>query len=170
MDILGAGRQPESVRITNQQWIVEQPAQAAAGRGSWQVGLNPTRDAARDTCRSSQQGDQRCQQIQICPLDISVVSIQSHHRYACDKCSLREQAGAMKISGNTIFIPGATSGIGLRQAMPRQVVAVIVGGRREQLLRQITAEHPGIDAVRIDTSWSPTTRPSPRRCCSSIPI
>ncbi len=60
----------------------------------------------------------------------------------------------MKISGNTIFIPGATSGIGLALAIALRDKGnkVIVGGRREQLLRQITAEHPGIDAVRIDTS------------------
>ena len=61
---------------------------------------------------------------------------------------------AMKISGNTIFIPGATSGIGLALAIALRDKGnkVIVGGRREQLLRQITAEHPGIDAVRIDTA------------------
>lgn len=60
----------------------------------------------------------------------------------------------MKISGNTIFIPGATSGIGLALAVALQDKGnrVIVGGRRQQLLDQIAAEHPGIDAVRIDTA------------------
>ncbi|BCI79088.1 hypothetical protein MTY66_07130 [Mycolicibacterium sp. TY66] len=60
----------------------------------------------------------------------------------------------MKISGNTIFIPGATSGIGLALAIALRDKGnnVIIGGRREQLLRQITAEHPGIEAVRIDTA------------------
>jgi uncharacterized oxidoreductase len=60
----------------------------------------------------------------------------------------------MKISGNTIFIPGATSGIGLALAVALQDKGnkVVVGGRRQQLLDQIAAEHPGIDAVRIDTA------------------
>ncbi len=60
----------------------------------------------------------------------------------------------MDISGNTIFIPGATSGIGLALALELQARgnAVIVGGRRTELLAQIAAEHPGIDTVRIDTA------------------
>ena len=58
----------------------------------------------------------------------------------------------MKISGNTIFIPGATSGIGLGLALRFHAAGnkVIIGGRREEQLRRITAEHPGIEAVVID--------------------
>ncbi|WP_431277723.1 SDR family oxidoreductase [Leifsonia poae] len=60
----------------------------------------------------------------------------------------------MNISGNTIFIPGATSGIGLALALAFQAKGntVIVGGRRRELLEQIAAEHPGIDTARIDTT------------------
>jgi short-subunit dehydrogenase involved in D-alanine esterification of teichoic acids len=60
----------------------------------------------------------------------------------------------MRISGNTIFIPGATSGIGLALAIALQDKGnkVIVGGRRQQLLDEISAAHPGVDAVRIDTA------------------
>ncbi|MCV7252496.1 SDR family NAD(P)-dependent oxidoreductase [Mycolicibacterium fluoranthenivorans] len=60
----------------------------------------------------------------------------------------------MKISGNTIFIPGATSGIGLALALALRDKGnkVIVGGRRQELLDQIVAEHPDVDAVRIDTA------------------
>jgi short-subunit dehydrogenase involved in D-alanine esterification of teichoic acids len=60
----------------------------------------------------------------------------------------------MRISGNTIFIPGATSGIGLALAQRLQAAGntVIVGGRRQDLLDEIVARHPGIEAVRIDTS------------------
>lgn len=60
----------------------------------------------------------------------------------------------MKISGNTVFIPGATSGIGLELALALQSKGntVIVGGRRTELLDQIRAEHPGISAVQIDVA------------------
>ena len=60
----------------------------------------------------------------------------------------------MNISGNTIFIPGSTSGIGLALAIALQAEGntVIIGGRRADLLDQIAAEHPGIDTVRIDTA------------------
>ncbi|MCX8563023.1 SDR family NAD(P)-dependent oxidoreductase [Mycolicibacterium mucogenicum] len=60
----------------------------------------------------------------------------------------------MKISGNTIFIPGSTSGIGLALALALQAKGntVIVGGRRATELEKITAEHPGLGAVRIDTT------------------
>jgi len=60
----------------------------------------------------------------------------------------------MNISGNTIFIPGSTSGIGLSLALALQARGntVIVGGRRSDLLDKIAAEHPGIDTVVIDTA------------------
>ncbi|MFF7329805.1 SDR family NAD(P)-dependent oxidoreductase [Streptomyces sp. NPDC008150] len=60
----------------------------------------------------------------------------------------------MNISGNTIFVPGSTSGIGLALALELKARGntVIVGGRRTELLERIAAEHPGIDTVRIDTT------------------
>ena len=60
----------------------------------------------------------------------------------------------MNISGNTIFIPGSTSGIGLALALALQARGntVIVGGRRADLLDKIAAEHPGLDTVQIDTT------------------
>jgi uncharacterized oxidoreductase len=60
----------------------------------------------------------------------------------------------MNISGNTVFIPGATSGIGLALALELQARrnTVIIGGRRADLLEQIAADHPGIDTVQIDTT------------------
>src|SRR6266496_3022067 len=63
-------------------------------------------------------------------------------------------ARSMNITGNTIFIPGATSGIGLALALELRAKGntVIVGGRRTELLERIAAEHPGIDTVRIDTA------------------
>jgi uncharacterized oxidoreductase len=60
----------------------------------------------------------------------------------------------MNISGNTVFIPGSTSGIGLALAVELQARGntVIVGGRRADLLEQIAARHPGLDTVQVDTS------------------
>lgn len=60
----------------------------------------------------------------------------------------------MDITGNTLFIPGATSGIGLALALALKDRGntVVVGGRRTELLEKIAAEHPGIGTVRIDTT------------------
>jgi uncharacterized oxidoreductase len=59
----------------------------------------------------------------------------------------------MNISGNTIFIPGATSGIGLALALRLQAAGntVIVGGRRTEVLDQLAAEHK-FATVTIDTT------------------
>ncbi|GHF70779.1 short-subunit dehydrogenase involved in D-alanine esterification of teichoic acids [Amycolatopsis bartoniae] len=59
----------------------------------------------------------------------------------------------MNISGNTIFIPGSTSGIGLALAQRLQAEGntVVIGGRRTELLEKLAAEH-GFDTVRIDTA------------------
>ncbi|MFJ3492121.1 SDR family oxidoreductase [Streptomyces sp. NPDC086091] len=59
----------------------------------------------------------------------------------------------MNIAGNTIFIPGATSGIGLALATRLQAAGntVIIGGRRTELLARLKDEH-GFDTVTIDTT------------------
>ncbi|SES33652.1 Short-chain dehydrogenase involved in D-alanine esterification of teichoic acids [Lentzea xinjiangensis] len=60
----------------------------------------------------------------------------------------------MDITGNTVFIPGATSGIGLALALAlrERGNTVVIGGRRTDLLEKIAAEHPGVGTVRIDTA------------------
>jgi len=58
----------------------------------------------------------------------------------------------MDLTNRTVFIPGATSGIGLELARRFDAAGstVIVGGRRTDLLRQITAE--GFATVPIDVT------------------
>jgi len=58
----------------------------------------------------------------------------------------------MELSGNTILITGGTSGIGraLGEAFYRLGNCVIVTGRRQALLDEITAAHPGMYGFSLD--------------------
>lgn len=57
----------------------------------------------------------------------------------------------MDITTSTVFIPGATSGIGLALALRLQAAGstVVIGGRRTELLARLADEH-GFDTVPID--------------------
>ena len=60
----------------------------------------------------------------------------------------------MRSTGNTIFLPGGTSGIGrgLAERFAARGDRVIIGGRRQELLDEIAASSDRIESVRIDTT------------------
>jgi uncharacterized oxidoreductase len=66
---------------------------------------------------------------------------------------IQSQAGAMKTTGNTIFMTGGTSGIGLELARRFRDLGntVIISGRRQDLLDRIATED-GIEGIELDVA------------------
>ncbi|WP_112248347.1 SDR family oxidoreductase [Kribbella monticola] len=60
----------------------------------------------------------------------------------------------MKTTGNTIFLAGGTSGLGLGLAQRFLDLGnkVIISGRRKELLDQLADEHPGLETIALDVA------------------
>ncbi|KQV25384.1 hypothetical protein ASC97_25640 [Rhizobium sp. Root1203] len=60
----------------------------------------------------------------------------------------------MKITGNTVLIVGATSGIGKELARSLHALGnrVIVASRRRELVDQMIADHPGMSGIPVNVN------------------
>jgi len=77
----------------------------------------------------------------------------------------------MNISGNTILITGGGSGIGraLADALHKAGNQVVIAGRREALLHEVTSANPGMEALLLDIQDKDDVTAFARQAIESFP-
>jgi uncharacterized oxidoreductase len=77
----------------------------------------------------------------------------------------------MRLNGNTILITGSASGIGraLAEILPQRGNQVIIAGRRQALLDEITAAHPGMRGMPLDAEDPAAIDPFARQVQEQFP-
>ena len=77
----------------------------------------------------------------------------------------------MNITGNTILITGGGSGIGLAlaEAFHKAGNQVVIAGRREQLLNEVTSANPGMEALLLDIQEKDDVAAFARQAVESFP-
>lgn len=77
----------------------------------------------------------------------------------------------MKLTGNTIFITGGTSGIGrgMAEAFHRLGNQVIISGRRTALLEEVTDANPGMASIELDVTNPDSIQTAARELIGTYP-
>src|SRR5215472_10785462 len=81
------------------------------------------------------------------------------------------KSDSMQMTGNTIFITGATSGIGrgLAEALYERGNEIIISGRREERLKEMHKRFPRMAGVVLDVTQPESVRSVARRVVSEYP-
>jgi uncharacterized oxidoreductase len=77
----------------------------------------------------------------------------------------------MKLSGNTVFITGGTSGIGrsLAEALYKRGNQVIISGRRKGHLAEVTKANPGMQSLELNVADPASIASAAKRLIAEYP-